>query len=58
MSLYTASEGLYSGRFVKMVLFRVSGGKVGQVFSLGLLLLVTARISLISGQQGTYAAKN
>jgi hypothetical protein len=36
-----------------MVLFRVTGGKLGRVFSLGLLLLVTTRISLISGQQGT-----
>jgi hypothetical protein len=38
---------------VKMVLFRVAGGKVGRILSLGLLLLLTARISLISGQQGT-----
>ena len=29
----------------KMVLFRVSGGKFGRIFSLGLLLLVIARIT-------------
>jgi hypothetical protein len=39
-----------SGQFVKMALFRVSGGKLERVFSLGLLLLVTARVSR---QQGT-----
>ena len=33
-----------------MVLFRVTGGKFGRIFSLGLLLLVTARVSR---QQGT-----
>ena len=34
---------------MKMVLFRVTGGKLGRVFSLGLLLLVTARISRQQG---------
>ena len=35
---------------MKMVLFRVTGGKFGRVFSLGLLLFVTVRVSR---QQGT-----
>ena len=37
-------------RKIKMALFRVIGGKFGRVFSLGLLLLVIARVSR---QQGT-----
>ena len=42
-----------TNRFVKMVLFRVAGGKLGRIFSkLGLLLLVAANLSLVSGQQG------
>ena len=40
-------------RFVKMVLFRVASGKLGRIFSLGLLLLVVTRVSRVSGQQGT-----
>ena len=39
--------------FVAMMTFRSIGGKLRQIYSLGLLLLVIARISLISGQQGT-----
>ena len=35
---------------VKMVLFGVTGGKLGRIFSLGLLLLVAARVSRVSGQ--------
>ena len=38
---------------VKMVLFGVTGGKLGRIFSLGLLLLVAARVSRVSGQQGS-----
>ena len=38
-----------SGLFVKMVLVRVSGGKLERIFSLGLLLLVTARGSTQQG---------
>ena len=49
-----SSTGCVSNRFVKMVLFRVAGGKLGRIFSkLGLLLLVAASLSLVSGQQGT-----
>ena len=50
---FTFHLACHSGRFMKMVLFGVSGGKLGRIFSLALLLLVTARVS---GQQGTYAA--
>ena len=39
-------------RVVKMMLLRVTGGKLGRMFSLG-LLLVAACVSLINGQQGT-----
>ena len=42
-----------ANRFVKMVLFRVAGGKLGRIFSFGLLLLVAAGVSRVSGQQGT-----
>ena len=38
-----------------MVLFGVTGGKLGRIFSLALLLLVTARVSRQQGT-GTYAA--
>ena len=33
-----------------MVLFRVAGGKLGRIFSFGLLLLVAAGVSRVSGQ--------
>jgi hypothetical protein len=53
-SLYTSTQidrsrkvGLGT-RLVKMVLFRVAD-KLGRVFSLGLLLLVTARVSRQQG---------
>ena len=52
-SLKASATGCVSNRSVKMVLFRVAGGKLGRIFSkLGLLLLVAASLSLVSGQQG------
>ena len=37
-----------------MMTFRSNGGKRREVYFLGLLLLVIARISLTNGQQGTW----
>ena len=36
-----------------MVLFRATGGNLGGIISLGLLLLVAVRVYRVSGQQGT-----
>ena len=40
-----------ANRFMKMVLFRrVASGKLGRIFTLGLMLLVATRVSRVSGQ--------